>query len=105
VGGGWREVVAHAVTTSLAAPILLEAAARASPNLRDGWQGNASVTTDRSRGGKPGSCSGSTMQVAGYGARGCLGRRGIGLLQEQLSSVAEKEKNKLGSQYLRLQTG
>ena len=89
--GGGREVVAHAVTTSSAIPILLEAAARASPNLRDDWQGNASVTTDRSKGDKPGSCSGSTMQVAGNGARGCLGRGGIGLLQEQLSSIVEKK--------------
>jgi hypothetical protein len=97
--------VAHAVTTSSAVPILLEAAARASPNLRDGWQGNASVTTDRSKGGKPGSCSGSMMQVAGYGARGCLGRGSIGLLQKQLSSIAEKEKSKLGSRYWRFETG
>ena len=96
--GGGREVVAHAVTTSSAIPILLEAAARASPNLRDDWQGNASVTTDRSKGGKPGSCSGSTMQVAGNGARGCLGRGGIGLLQEQLSSIAVlRKRNKTSS--------
>ena len=89
--------MAHAVTTSSAVPILLEAAARASPNLRD-WQGNASVTTDRSKGDKPGSCSGSTMQVAGNGARGCLGRGGIGLLQEQLSSIAVlRKRNKTSS--------
>jgi hypothetical protein len=71
VGGG-REVVAHAVTTSSAIPILLEAAARASPNLRDDWQGNASVTTDRSKGDKPGSCSGSDAG-SGIWSKGMFG--------------------------------
>jgi hypothetical protein len=44
------------------------------------------------------------MQAAGYGARGCLGRGSIGLLQEQLSSVAEQEKNKLEIGYSRFET-
>jgi hypothetical protein len=45
------------------------------------------------------------MQVAGYGARGCLGRGGIGLLQEQLSSIAEKDKKQAREPILVIRDG
>ena len=92
--GGGREVVAHAVTTSSAIPILLEAAARASPNLRD-WQGNASVTTDRSKGDKPGSCSGSDAG-SGIWSKGMFGTGRYWLVAEAALVYCGK-KNKTSS--------
>lgn len=44
VGSGRIELVAHAVTTSSATPILLETVARASPVFKGGWPTIASVT-------------------------------------------------------------
>lgn len=44
VGSGRIGLVAHAVTTSSATPILLRAATRASRVFKDGWPTNATVT-------------------------------------------------------------
>jgi hypothetical protein len=77
--------VAHAVTKTLAIPILLETAARASPNFVKGWGGKLvaqASLTDRSKDEEPGSCRSSSMQRAGYVAGECLGRGGIGLWEK-----------------------